>query len=230
VVRDAGCCLAGTGASLSFDAGEGHFTAIVGKILSATFPNAKSLNWRSHTTTGHEKLIARIRHVSCRTVPRFDLADLARRVVYSLLIINKAGGLVYDREFSSGLQRLASNDKLILAGTFHSVHAITRGLIPISLAPQNTAAQNATNNFPLRASGLEVLESSDFRLTCFETLTGTKFMLFTEPTRPNVDVLIKKVYELYADYVMKNPFYTIEMPIRCQKFDAGLDREIKARG
>ena len=41
------------------------------------------------------------------------------RVVYSLIIINKAGGLVYQREFQSGLLRLSTNDYLVLAGTFH---------------------------------------------------------------------------------------------------------------
>jgi len=30
--------------------------------------------------------------------------------------------------------------------------------------------------------------------------------------------------------VMKNPFYTVEMPIRCQKFDTNLDSFIKVRG
>ena len=39
-------------------------------------------------------------------------------VVFALLIINKAGGLVYNRTFAPGLQKLDSNDYLILAGTF----------------------------------------------------------------------------------------------------------------
>lgn len=41
------------------------------------------------------------------------------RVVFALLIINKAGGLVYNREFHQGLNPLRSNDLLMLAGTFH---------------------------------------------------------------------------------------------------------------
>ena len=67
-------------------------------------------------------------------------------------------------------------------------------------------------------------------MTCFQTLTGTKFLLFTEPAQPNVDSVIKRIYELYADFVMKNPFYTVEMPIRCQKFDASLDAFVRVRG
>lgn len=154
-------------------------------------------------------------------------------VVFALLIINKAGGLVYNREFHAGLSKLGSNDLLILAGTFHGVHAITRNLVPSSLHPSHSAlppSSGSVKNFPTRPTGLEVLESSHFRLTCFQTLTGTKFLLFTEPAQPNVDSVIKKIYELYADFVMKNPFYTIEMPIRCQKFDASLDAFVRVRG
>jgi len=40
-------------------------------------------------------------------------------MIYSLLIINKAGGLIYNREYNEGLSRLSSNDYLVLAGTFH---------------------------------------------------------------------------------------------------------------
>ncbi|TID17357.1 TRS23 Transport protein particle (TRAPP) complex subunit [Venturia nashicola] len=156
------------------------------------------------------------------------------KVVFALLIINKAGGLVYNRTFHPGLNTLSSNDLLILAGTFHGVHAITASLIPHSLHPSNnlppsTSQNTASQNFPVKATGLEVLESSHFRLTCFQTLTGTKFLLFTEPAQPNVDMVIKRVYELYADFVMKNPFYTVEMPVRCAKFDSGLDTYIKVR-
>jgi hypothetical protein len=41
------------------------------------------------------------------------------RTVFSLIIINKAGGLIYQREFQPGLRKLSTNDYLVLAGTFH---------------------------------------------------------------------------------------------------------------
>lgn len=34
-----------------------------------------------------------------------------------------------------------------------------------------------------------------------------------------VEALLQKVYEAYADGVMKNPFHTPEMPIRSEGFD-----------
>ncbi len=34
--------------------------------------------------------------------------------------------------------------------------------------------------------------------------------------------MLCRVYELYTDYVLKNPFYEMEMPIRCELFDTNL--------
>ncbi|KAK6541094.1 hypothetical protein TWF694_008469 [Orbilia ellipsospora] len=133
-------------------------------------------------------------------------------VVYAVLILNKAGGLIYQRDFNPGLQKISANDYLIIAGTFHGVHAITS-----QISPTNDTG----------SSGLEVLESEHFVMRCFQTLTGIKFLIFAEPRQPNLDVVVRRVYELYADYVMKNPFYQIEMPIRSEGFDRHLAAYIK---
>ena len=39
--------------------------------------------------------------------------------------------------------------------------------------------------------------------------------------------LLKVIYELYTDYVLKNPFYEMEMPIRCELFDLNLSQAIQ---
>jgi trafficking protein particle complex subunit 4 len=40
--------------------------------------------------------------------------------VYAVIIINKAGGLIFNRTFhDEGLKQLSTNDYLVLAGTFH---------------------------------------------------------------------------------------------------------------
>lgn len=57
-------------------------------------------------------------------------------------------------------------------------------------------------------------------MICFGT--GVKFMVVAETTQAGVDVLLKRIYELYSDYVLKNPFYSLEMPIRCELFDTNL--------
>jgi len=37
-----------------------------------------------------------------------------------------------------------------------------------------------------------------------------------------IDQLMDKVYELYADFALKNPFYSLEMPIRADLFEQNL--------
>ncbi|KAK3330858.1 Sybindin-like protein [Apodospora peruviana] len=148
--------------------------------------------------------------------------------VFALIIINKAGGLVYNRSFSDGgLNKLSTNDYLVLAGTFHGVHAITTRLNPVKTPPTAPAPVPGMLTRPEPPSGLEVLESENFRLQCFNTMTGTKFLLFTDTTQANVDVTMRRVYEMYSDYVMKNPFYQLEMPIRCDMFDRKLSSYIR---
>lgn len=164
-------------------------------------------------------------------------------VVFALIVINKAGGLIFNRTFhEGGLNALSTNDYLVLAGTFHGIHAITARLHPLKgqLAQQQQQQQQQqqgtapgqVQNRPEPPGGLEVLETENFRMQCFNTLTGTKFLLFTDTTQANVDVTIRRIYDLYTDYVMKNPFYQLEMPVRCEMFERKLHsyvREINSR-
>ncbi|KAL5489955.1 hypothetical protein ACEPAI_4788 [Sanghuangporus weigelae] len=123
-------------------------------------------------------------------------------VVFGLWVINKAGGLVYQRNFADGLAQLSSNEYLVLAGTLHGVHAITSRLSPTG-----------------PSSGAQVIEAENFKMTILLTATGTKFVLLTSLHDANSEALLQKVYEAYADMGMKNPFHTPEMPIRSDKFD-----------
>ena len=44
--------------------------------------------------------------------------------------------------------------------------------------------------------------------------TGVKLIVVADNKQQKVEELLKKLYELYADYVLKNPFYSLDMPIR----------------
>ncbi|EXJ88635.1 hypothetical protein A1O1_05566 [Capronia coronata CBS 617.96] len=176
--------------------------------------------------------------------------------VFALLIISKAGSLIYHRTFPTsatgtagaggttqpqtvgtlglpGTSTLSTNDYLVIAGTFHGVHAITRSLTPrIPIPPSAAGPSGRSWTYPdpeTPPSGIESLESSFFRLTVFQTLSGTKFLLFTDPSMPNTDVLMKGVYERYADYVCKNPFWQMEMPIRIDAWERSLNQWLTRR-
>ncbi|KAG0263131.1 hypothetical protein BG011_009233 [Mortierella polycephala] len=134
-------------------------------------------------------------------------------MIFSIYIINKAGGLVYNKDYSEGLSKLTSNEYLVLAGTFHGVHAITSKISPVP-----------------GSSGIEMLETDTFRIHCFQTLTGTKFLLVADPHQSSIDHTMRKIYETYSDYCVKNPFQNPEMPIRSEQFDVHLLKLVKSVG
>jgi len=57
-------------------------------------------------------------YVSPPQTPRPPLTFLPR-VVFALFVVSKSGGLIYNREFHTGMAKLSSNDYLMLAGSFH---------------------------------------------------------------------------------------------------------------
>ncbi|KAM0749430.1 Sybindin-like protein [Meredithblackwellia eburnea MCA 4105] len=129
------------------------------------------------------------------------------QATFGIWIVNKAGGLIYSKTYAQGLSSdLTSNDNLVLASTFHSIHAIASRLSPSASLP---------------SSGVELIESETFKMTCLQSPTGTKFVLLTTPGFAGTDVVLRRCYECYAE-LMRDPFYTVEMPIRSENFDTKL--------
>lgn len=131
-------------------------------------------------------------------------------ILCTLLVVNRAGGLVYNKDLSPGLPRMSTNDHMRSASTFHSLYAISSQLAPVT------------------SSGIEAVDTDSFALQCFQTPTGIKFIVSARPGARRLDEFLRKIYELYADYVLKNPFYETDQPIRCDKFDSAIEAYVKA--
>ena len=121
-----------------------------------------------------------------------------------LFIVNAAGGLIFNLVWGSA-SPLSENDSLRMASTFHSLHAISQQISPTG-----------------RGGGIVELEASGFSLRCFQSATGLKFFCTCAPGTQQVAVFLKQVHELYADWVLKDPFYELDMPIRVEKFEQKL--------
>uniref|UniRef100_A0A915AHV4 Trafficking protein particle complex subunit n=1 Tax=Parascaris univalens TaxID=6257 RepID=A0A915AHV4_PARUN len=106
---------------------------------------------------------------------------------------------------------ISTNEKIILSSTFHSLFTIAAQLSPIP-----------------RSSGIEVLTTTQFKLHCFQSTSGVKFVVVGVAGMSGaVEGLLRRIYELYADYALKNPFYSMDMPIRCQRFDDAIKNLIE---
>jgi len=104
-----------------------------------------------------------------------------------------------------GRTRMTTNEKMFLGSMFYPLYAIASQISP-----------------ELHSSGIQVLEAETFKLHCLQTLTGVKFIVICDPRLQGMETILRKIYELYADYVLKNPFYSLEMPIRCDLFNDNL--------
>ncbi|PPD94133.1 hypothetical protein GOBAR_DD08838 [Gossypium barbadense] len=75
---------------------------------------------------------------------------------------------------------------------------------------------------------IKPLMSADATMREIKTVdSGTKFFVVCEPGTQHMEALLKVVYELYTDYVLKNPFYEMEMPIRFELFDINLTQAVQ---
>lgn len=48
-----------------------------------------------------------------------------------------------------------------------------------------------------------------------------------EPGTSDLDYVLKEIYILYTDCALKDPFYELEMPIRCELFTSAVDALIQ---
>ena len=120
--------------------------------------------------------------------------------------------MLFQRSFVPSYEGMSSNDHLRLASTFHGLHAFSCTLSPV-----------------VASSGIQELECDTFRLRSYQTPTGLKFYVVAHPDTSNLAGLLQDVYQLFCDYVLKNPFYEPDQPIKAAKFEVNLDKLIKAK-
>lgn len=143
--------------------------------------------------------------------------------ISSIWIVNKSGGLIFQKTYDDGEDErewarrrtgaLDTNAHLRLASVWHSLHAISRKVAPVR-----------------GCTGIECLECDTFDLFCFQSSTGTKFFVTTQKGSagsPTTHAALRRAYQAFCDYALKNPFYEVEMPVRCELFEANLGNIVR---
>nr|KAF6275134.1 trafficking protein particle complex 4 [Pipistrellus kuhlii] len=152
--------------------------------------------------------------------------------IFSVYVVNKAGGLIYqldsyapraeaEKTFSYPLDLLLKlHDERVLVA-FGQRDGIRVGHAVLAINGKDVNGKYTADGKE-GSSGIEMLETDTFKLHCFQTLTGIKFVVLADPRQAGIDSLLRKIYEIYSDFALKNPFYSLEMPIRCELFDQNL--------
>ncbi|KAL3790535.1 hypothetical protein HJC23_007684 [Cyclotella cryptica] len=135
-----------------------------------------------------------------------------------LFIVNKSGGLILHRPLGPSAPSIGTNEWLRIGSTFHSLHAIAAEAGPVRL-PGNKNSYGADD-------GIEDIQGG-ILLKCLQTRTGIKFVLTAEPGTTDLEVVLREIYVLYSDCALKDPFYELEMPIRCELFTNAVENLIE---
>lgn len=80
-------------------------------------------------------------------------------------------------------------------------------------------------------SGIRSIRTDQFILYVYQTLTGLKIVATVSSKATTISEsvannLLRRIYCLYTDYVMKDPFYSLEMPIKSELFNGKLQQLI----
>jgi hypothetical protein len=121
-------------------------------------------------------------------------------VVHLLWIINQSGQQIYKHVFTAkeNIGELGRNPDLhiTLPSVFFGLCSMTREISP--------------NQRPLDASGMNLVEGTEHNIHVFETPTTLKFVLVTDPGTTSCDTLFQDLYVAYVDFVLKNPFHSVD--------------------
>jgi hypothetical protein len=88
--------------------------------------------------------------------------------------------------------------------------------------------QHKDTELSFENTGIQVIESEFMKIICFQTLTKLKFIFVVNQivTVQDCESMFKRIYDIYSDYVSKNPFYELDMPIRIETFDNEINKLI----
>lgn len=135
-------------------------------------------------------------------------------MIYCLYIFHRQYCVFYcdwNRTRKPSSNNAYKEEQKLLSGLLFSLKSFSQKLDPQSPSKgQVSAGCNAFNSYitPL------------YKLHYFETPTGYKFVMMTDPTVPEMKEDLRKIYsDLFVDMVVKNAEYEIGSAIHSQPFD-----------
>mmetsp|Transcript_12322 Transcript_12322/g.18589 ORF Transcript_12322/g.18589 Transcript_12322/m.18589 type:complete len:146 (-) Transcript_12322:761-1198(-) len=73
---------------------------------------------------------------------------------------------------------------------------------------------------------VRVISTTSFRLHVCMTATGLRFAILSSLETPRLDQTLSYLYQLYVEYVAKNPLYTIGTVIHCDRYYKEVKRHL----
>ncbi|KAF3847978.1 hypothetical protein F7725_021006 [Dissostichus mawsoni] len=174
-------------------------------------------------------------------------------VIFSVYVVNKAGGLIYqydnyvpraeaEKTFSYPLDLVLKHHDEKVVVSYGQRDGIKVGHAVLSINGADVLGKNTaegkdileylkdSSNYPVSIRFGRARLSSNEKLmlaSMFHSLFAIGSQLSPEVGSSGIEMLETDVFKLHCyqtltDFALKNPFYSLEMPIRCELFDQNL--------
>ena len=134
-------------------------------------------------------------------------------MIYTLYVLNRHGGVIFQKSFVCCSEEADSLNSMLQQGsTFFILSRMAQQVSPVD-----------------NSCGIQSIEFGDYVVECLATQTGLQFICVADQSHQRVRDLLACVYELYADYVAKNPFSLPDQPIKAEKWEQHLEDLMQAQ-
>ncbi|CAA7397380.1 unnamed protein product [Spirodela intermedia] len=143
---------------------------------------------------------------------------------YMMYVFNRNGVCLLYREWHRPLKTLDSQqDQKLMFGVLFSLKSFTTKMDPIS-------AEKGSLGVPLlpgQGCSFHSFRTNTYKLSFMESPSGVKIILVTHPKCGDLRESLRYIYNIYVEYVMKNPLYAPGTAIKCELFNTKLDQYIR---
>ncbi|CAI9762442.1 unnamed protein product [Fraxinus pennsylvanica] len=146
---------------------------------------------------------------------------------YMLYIFNRNGVCLLYREWNRPLKTLNSQqDHKLMFGLLFSLKSLTAKMDPTCVDKGNLGVPQ----LPGQGCSFHSFRTNTYKLSFMESPSGIKIILVTHPRTGDLRESLKYIYNLYVEYVVKNPLYSPGTPVRCELFDTTVDQYVRGLG
>ncbi|KAH9312325.1 hypothetical protein KI387_027360, partial [Taxus chinensis] len=126
-----------------------------------------------------------------------------------MYVFNRNGVCLYYREWMRPHKTLSPQQDLkLMFGLLFSLKSFTAKIDPISTDKGNLGVPQ----LPGQGCSFHSFRTNTYKLSLMETPSGIKIILVTDPRTADLRDALKDIYNIYVDYVVKNPLYTPGQP------------------
>lgn len=156
--------------------------------------------------------------------PPGTTTGLAGNNANMLYVFNRSGVCLLYREWQRPLRTLdAQQDQKLLFGLLFSLRSFTAKMDPTSVDKGNLGAPL----LPGQGCSFHSFCTNTYKLSFMECPSGIKIILITHPKIGDLRESLRHIYNIYVNYIVKNPLYVPGSSIKCELFNTNLDEYVK---